>query len=151
MSGCESIEIDGREYRGDKLYRNETVLRHLYLEKEMVMAEVAEELDCSRASVSLWLDRYEVEKPDEARRARMQYKGKPVPLTHNAYGYEAWRHRHRGDRWWVVVHRLAAVAWFGYEAVAGNVIHHKNGCKFDNREENLEPMSNSAHTTIHNA
>lgn len=45
----------------------------------------------------------------------------------------------------VVIHRLVAVAEHGIEAVKGKHIHHKNGVKWDNRPENLEPLSNSEH------
>lgn len=49
----------------------------------------------------------------------------------------------------VAVHRLASVAWFGLEAVAGNDIHHKNGIPWDNREENVEPLDHAEHTSLH--
>jgi len=47
------------------------------------------------------------------------------------------------------VHRLAAVAWFGFDAVKNKHVHHKNGIPWDNRECNLEPISPEEHNTIH--
>jgi len=46
------------------------------------------------------------------------------------------------------IHRLVAVAEYGVEAVAGNVVHHKNGVRFDNRPDNLEVLSNADHSRI---
>ena len=49
----------------------------------------------------------------------------------------------------VAIHRLAAVAWFGWGAVSGNVVHHENGVPWDNRESNLTPMTLSEHSKLH--
>lgn len=37
----------------------------------------------------------------------------------------------------VYIHRLAAVAWFGFEAVKDNRVYHKNRIRWDTREDNL--------------
>jgi len=49
----------------------------------------------------------------------------------------------------ILIHRLAAVAWFGYDAVAENVIHHKLPIEWVNIEANLEPMDNAEHINRH--
>jgi hypothetical protein len=49
----------------------------------------------------------------------------------------------------VKIHRLAAVAWFGYEAVVGKDVHHVSGIPWDNREDNLEPLDPSEHRRRH--
>lgn len=51
----------------------------------------------------------------------------------------------------VKIHRLAAVAWFGYEAVVENDIHHTTRVPWDNREDSLEPLSKSDHAALHAA
>jgi len=49
----------------------------------------------------------------------------------------------------VLVHRLLAVAEYGYENVCDNVIHHKNGIRWDNRPDNIEVMTRSEHSKLH--
>ena len=73
------------------------------------------------------------------------WNAKAPYLTHHDQGYE--EIRHRGNR--VYVHRLAAIAWYGYDAVAGHHIHHKNRIPWDNREGNVEPMTASDHRSHH--
>jgi len=46
------------------------------------------------------------------------------------------------------IHRLVAVAEYGYDEVVDKHIHHENGVRFDNRPENLTPLSNSEHSKL---
>lgn len=69
----------------------------------------------------------------------------------NSKGYDVWSDNTgdgSADR--VRVHRLVAVAKFGFEEVADNHVHHKNKCTWDNRPENLELMSPGDHMRHHN-
>jgi len=49
----------------------------------------------------------------------------------------------------ILIHRLLAIAEYGYDAVAGNDIHHKNGVKWDNRPQNIELKDPSEHAKEH--
>jgi len=64
-------------------------------------------------------------------------------------GYEvAWD---LGNERAVHIHRLVAIAEYGFDAVANNdVVHHENENTWDNRPENLIPMSRSEHYRAHN-
>jgi len=46
-------------------------------------------------------------------------------------------------------HRLLAVAEYGLDEIAGKDIHHKNNIPWDNRPENIKPMSPSEHRSHH--
>ena len=70
---------------------------------------------------------------------------KPPYLTHHDQGYEEIRHQRQR----IYVHRLAAVAWFGFDAVGGHHVHHKNNIPWDNREENLAVKTASEHRSHH--
>lgn len=72
-------------------------------------------------------------------------KPKDPYLTHHSQGYEEIRHWQQR----IYVHRLAAIAWFGFDAVDGHHVHHKNRIPWDNREENLEVMTESEHRSHH--
>jgi hypothetical protein len=64
-------------------------------------------------------------------------------------GYERVSHKYDTESRYVSVHRLAAVAWFGVDAVAGNHVHHENGIPWDNREENLQVLPPGEHAEKH--
>lgn len=62
--------------------------------------------------------------------------GKAHPLADpNGYCYE---------------HRLVIAAAYGIDAIRGNIVHHKNDNKTDNRIENLEIIKREKHNSIHN-
>jgi len=44
---------------------------------------------------------------------------------------------------------ILAVSEHGYDAVAGKRIHHKNGIPWDNRPENIEPLTRTEHQGKH--
>lgn len=50
---------------------------------------------------------------------------------------------------WVEEHRLVATKKIGRALVKGEVVHHRNGERIDNRPENLEVMSVSEHKKKH--
>jgi len=64
-------------------------------------------------------------------------------------GYCKIQHEHRGKKKTIVSHRLVAVAECGFDEVAGNHVHHKNGWEFDNRPENLEVLTPAKHAEVH--
>jgi len=65
---------------------------------------------------------------------------------HGSNGYKMFRGGDNCD--YVPIHRLVAVAEYGVDEVKEKHIHHKNGVKWDNRPENLEPLSNSEHQRL---
>lgn len=64
-------------------------------------------------------------------------------------GYERLITCEDGKPVYCYAHRLLAVAKYGFEAVKGMDVHHKNGCKFDNRIENIELLTHEEHTRHH--
>ena len=80
-------------------------------------------------------------------------KNKPPSLSQITTGereYEGFAVRDPdGSNVTVSHHRLLAVAEYGFDAVAGNDIHHKNGVPWDNRPANIEPIDPCEHSRIH--
>jgi hypothetical protein len=60
-----------------------------------------------------------------------------------------WEHWHRGERYYVQVARLAAVAWYGFDAVTDNIVHHTRNIPWLNAEPWLEPMGVHEHRVLH--
>ena len=126
----------------EKAYRNEAVLRRQYCESEMTVEEIANVHDVAPATIHVWVNRHGLPK------RRGQTVNRAAYVTKER-GYGAWGARYNGGMDWVYVHRLLAVALYGFDEVADNVVHHKNGVKWDNRHENIEVMSLGEHTSLH--
>jgi hypothetical protein len=105
----------------------------------MSLEEIAEAEGVIPSAIRNWLYRrgltYQLLKP-------ANYETVPA-------GYERWHHKHECQPYYCSVHRLAAVAWFGYEAVTDRHVHHENGIPWDNREENLRVLTPSEHAAEH--
>lgn len=69
----------------------------------------------------------------------------------NNYGHAIWQQQDgaRYQKRSVMVHRLQAVAEWGFDRVADKVVHHKNGVPWDNRIENLQLMDRGEHSRLH--
>jgi hypothetical protein len=138
---------------GSKPWHDKKTLEKMYYEQNMNLKDMAEHFDCSRPTIAYWMDKHDLERRPPA--TERDWSGSKSPrwvpyarLDQGPSGHEQWRSR-ADDRCVVAVHRLAAVAWFGYETVVESHIHHKNGIPWDNRKENLEPMNPSEHKSMH--
>lgn len=108
------------------------------------LKEIGEELGCSRKTVSRRLrsDGYEI-------RDRAEWNRHTSPYIKSKPDYEVIRHTVDGTQHEVQLHRLVAVAEYGFDEVAGKDIHHKNHIPWDNRPSNLVPMNETEHGEIH--
>jgi len=143
---ADAFRAELRRIREQKLYRDEEWFLELYEEQECSLEQVGNIAGVHRATAYNWADRLGVDtRPPGGRR-------KPyASFCHHKRGYEKWSSyspsEERNED--LLVHRLAAVAWFGFDAVAGNDVHHRNSVPWDNRESNLEPLSRSEHARLH--
>lgn len=64
-------------------------------------------------------------------------------------GYARWRDCCRGVESYVYVHRLLAVAEYGFDALEGMHVHHRNHIRWDNRPENIELREPAEHGCYH--
>jgi len=73
----------------------------------------------------------------------------PPKLFTTTSGYERMSSQSDGENHVVQHHRLLAVSEWGFDAVVGKVVHHKNNIPWDNRPRNLQLMTNSEHARHH--
>jgi len=126
----------------EKAYTDEEKLRELYWGESLSMGQVAERLDTDKDRVAYWMGVHGVE-------TRRAYSEQNYASLRVEEGYTLWREYYDGEYNRVPVHRLLAVAEYGYDAVVGKDVHHKNGIRFDNRPSNIEPVDPSEHRRIH--
>jgi len=167
---CPECDFEGASYQGLSTHYGvqhggNTLVAKLGKEKleelysEYGSARISERLGVDRNTVLAALEAAEIpirthSESWELRRKRGDYTeppeeyqnpepGLPYVTFNEGYGFIG----HRD--YCIPVHRLAAIAWYGFDAVDGNHVHHKNGVRWDNREENLEPLSMTEHRRHH--
>lgn len=120
------------------------ILEELYWEEGMSLLEIGDELGCSNTTVKRWMDRHDIS-------TRTAPYHKPPCFHTDDRGYESWRHEigDKEDQYRVRVHRLVAVAEYGFDAVVEMDIHHENGIPWDNRPCNVFPISHQDHGKLH--
>lgn len=132
-----------------KPWRDEDRLRELYTERKLSALAISNKFGVHETTIGEWLDRFGVEKRGVSEARELAERRNPAPYRTEKNGYECWHVRSGEDSDKLYVHRLLAVAEFGAEAVGGSHIHHKNGIPWDNRPENIEPVSPSEHMSKH--
>lgn len=138
-----------REVEDSRPDLTEEVLRELYVDQRLSERAIAEMKGCSREVVATRLDWYGVERRSHSEAARVRNSREPPSFYTQANGYEVCETWYEGKSETVLIHRLAAVAWYGFDAICDNVVHHRSGHKRDNREGNLQPMSGEKHGRLH--
>jgi transcriptional regulator with XRE-family HTH domain len=151
LLGCSYSTVD--KWKGklgierSRPYQEEEVLRQLYIEERMTQKEIGERFGVRRDAIRHWMKEHGIE-----RRGKEWGAMKPYATYYiDGDGYPVWESGSEkfDNRAKVLVHRLAAVAWFGLDAVKDNHVHHKNGHRLDIRESNLEPLTISDHSSHH--
>jgi|GEM_PF-1757404 len=136
-------------------WRDAETLERLYIAEGLTTREIADRLGCTNGTVSQWLNHHDIPTRENwvagveaAKRANREERVAQRTLPS---GYEYWTSKEGDDRTnrIVYVHRLLAVAEYGFDAVADTDIHHRNGVPWDNRPENIALLSKSDHGRHH--
>jgi hypothetical protein len=123
-------------------WRNEEILRQKYWDESKSSIQIADELGCGKTTVLNWMKKHNIER-------RKENKDKFLSPYTIKRGYEAVDSTIDENSNPVHLHRLLAVAKYGFEAVKGMDVHHKNRIPWDNRSENIELLSRSEHPSAH--
>ena len=129
----------------EKPYKDKELLRRLYWDEKMSTKEISEEFGCSSGTVSAWLNKHDIETRTAGETIRLKQTEKPLKLSLSTWGHVEIYHAHEA----IAIHRIMAVAEWGFDAVCGMVVHHKNHIPWDNRIENLELLTSGEHTIHH--
>lgn len=135
-------------------YKDADVLRELYVEKKLSTIKIADRLDCSPNTVRKYLKEngIEIRSQRESLKYTLGHDPRAVTLNVQPNGYVRWVYTYKGDGPHnVYVHRLLAVAEYGFDAVAEMEVHHKNEIPWDNRPDNIEPKTTADHSVHHSA
>lgn len=108
------------------------------------MEELGELWDVSASTISKWIRRFDIR--TGGRGAGNPYQ---VPIDVKVDGYVRVQERSFGEENQFMLHRLIAVAEFGFDEVLNKEVHHKNGVPWDNRPSNLELLTTSEHARLH--
>jgi len=129
-------------------YQKANVLKEHFYTKEMNQQQIAEKFDVSHQTISRWMNEHGINPGQDS--SHFQRKEHTTFLT-DAEGYERADSYDpgAGSKEYVKIHRLVAVAEYGFDTVCGGVVHHLNGIPFDNRPVNLEVFSNPEHMEMH--
>lgn len=128
----------------EPLYRDEDYLREQYWENEKSTTEIAEELGCAVNSVRGWMERHDIPRRSISEAKKLKTKDYAFYFM-KPHGYYYWRDHEE----MVLVHRLLAIAEYGFDEVIDKDVHHKNGLKWDNRPDNIELLSRHEHRRQH--
>lgn len=127
-------------------------LERLYHDEGLTQEEIADRFGVTQASVGQWIrDNDLALAPDEAgKKSGLSRRRDGIRLSISENGYVVCRTTvDFYDTARVRVHRLQAVAEFGFDAVADMHVHHKNHIPFDNRPSNIEVLTPSDHMRYH--
>jgi hypothetical protein len=130
-----------------KPYDDPEQIRSLYHGTDMTIAEVADEMETSAATLYRRMEKFGITRKKSGVSAEVRKR--PPKLSLDNQGYEVFVSHTDGEQDRLLHHRLLAVAEFGFDLVADNHVHHQNGIKWDNRPGNLEVLQQNDHLSLH--
>lgn len=142
-------DVPGRESQFGRLCVSDDLLRKLYVAQGLCYREIAELLGCSVSTVGNMIKKAGIKKRNEAKQQRLPPQKRETRFYKRGYVYLYLPESPMANRSGCVAeHRLVYSAYIGRPLLAGEVIHHINGIKDDNRVENLMLMSVSEHNAL---
>jgi len=139
----------GRSHSDETPWNDPERLVELYWGKGLSMAEMGERFGESQGVIAEAMNRHDIQRRDKQQAGIEHNREKPVHHRTSTFGYEVWEISEYGNTSTIRVHRLAAVAWFGWEAVVDNDVHHRVPIRWLNTEDNLVPLSPQDHRRRH--
>jgi len=133
-------------HKDEKPYKKENVLRELYWDEGMSAQEIAEKFDTNRSAIYFNMEKYDIPRREKAE--ALEYDEYDVQFFISNGGHTYVKEDFKKTRN-VAMHRLLAVAKYGFDAVKDMHVHHKNGMPSDNRLSNIELLTAAEHAKRH--
>ena len=132
-----------------KPWRDKETLEYLYNVRKKTQKEIADRFGKSDATICRQMENNDVQTRSKSVAFTLANPGAGHVLQ-DARGYEMVKHSVGDTTKNYPVHRLAAVAWFDIDPFDSSIhVHHKDGMKFNNSEDNLEIKSKRSHHRQH--
>jgi hypothetical protein len=129
-------------------YHDKEWLEQKYHAEKNTQPQIADICGVSDATICRWFDKHGIESRAEGVYQSMAHPG----VSHRIAGndeYERVSLNHDRTTYHVAIHRLCAVAWFGISYFDPRDVHHKDGCRSHNAEENLQIVEHEEHLREH--
>lgn len=123
-------------------YQDEETLQRLYWNDGLSHQAIADKFGVAKGTIQYWFRKHNIS-------SRPPTDERPPNFAVNGDGYEYWKTKIDGEQHVVYVHRLLAVAEFGFDAVKDNIVHHRSEVPWDNRPGNIGLMTQSDHVRLH--
>jgi hypothetical protein len=120
----------------DKRYRDAEWLERKYHEEKLTVREIADLCDVTNPCILKWMGKHDIETKSTHVKAQTRNTYNCIKTRHD--GYELLL----GDSGRIAHHRVLAGLEYGFDAIEGKLVTHKNNIPWDNRMENIEVMSN---------
>lgn len=135
---------------GDKAYQDYETMYDLYVEQELSAYEIADQMPVTPRTINTWLHQLDIPVRDKSESKIIAGRRYHLPSFETySLGYERWETFYKDERFMAKVHRLLAVAEYGFDAVKDKHVHHKNGIPWDNRADNIELVTPAEHREYH--
>lgn len=134
--------------RREKRYQDAEWLDEQHNELGKSLAQIGREQGVTGRTICEWCDRLSV--PTQGVGGENPHPNiRTAPESTDSAGYVFARTKHNRTEYRVRIHRLLAVAEYGYDEVVEMDVHHKNRIPWDNRPENIELVTNKEHARLH--
>jgi len=131
-------------------YKDKQALQELYWGDGLSTTEIADAAGVTSKTIWYWLDKHGIDIRDQKSATKQHHRVEYAYFQTDSAGYEKWNSKWDQTVDTGRVHRLLAVAKFGFQAVSGTDVHHIDGIPWNNQHENITLEEPSNHRRLHN-